>query len=239
MPTLIEEINLPEESATILDRLKYLVKISHKTQAQFARLINIDPSSMSKILADKMPITEQFVNRVVVNLNVSKAWFASGTGVPFGKNEPHNAPNLGDTTVTVCHKPAGAPVYDIDATAGVTPLSRQFTAENIMGYIDMPQLDSKNPIIRVSGDSMEPRVANGAFISIRPINDPSVIMWGSIYLVQLEDYRMVKIIKPCHDDPDKVILHSENPAYDDIVVKRDAILKLFFVEAVLNCQFLS
>lgn len=238
MNPLLEDIALPESSATPLDRLKYLVQLSHKTQAQFARLINIDPSSMSKLLADKMPITEQFINRVVVNLGVSKAWFARGEGVPFAKADTFKTIEA-DGTVKMCREASGSPVYDIDATAGVMPLSRQFTQENIIGYIDMPQLDSRNPIVRVSGDSMVPRVDDGAWISIRPINDPSVILWGSMYLIQLEDYRLVKVIKPCPGNPDKVILHSENPAYDDVEVKRDSIIKLFYVEAVLNCRFMS
>lgn len=238
MNPLLEDIALPEATATPLDRLKYLVQLSHKTQAQFARLINIDPSSMSKLLADKMPITEQFINRVVVNLGVSKAWFARGEGVPFAKAEGIKTITT-EGALTVCREAAGSPVYDIDATAGVTPLSRQFTQENIIGYIDMPQLDSRNPIVRVSGDSMVPRVDDGAWISIRPINDPSVILWGSMYLIELEDYRLVKVIKPCPGNPDKVILHSENPAYDDVEVKRESIIKLFYVEAVLNCRFMS
>lgn len=234
----IDPIEEPKSSATMLERLKYLVKLSHKSQAKFAQLINLDPSSMSRLLAGKLPITEQFVNRVVVNLGVSKDWFTHGDGVPFPKNDPvRNIGNGG--RVTMRTEPKGAPVYDVDATAGPTPISSSFTSENILGYIDLPQINPQYPIIRVSGDSMYPRIPNGAFISIRPINDPSVIVWGSTYLVQLEDYRLVKVIKPCPGKPESVLLHSENADYDDMEVKRDSIQRLFLVEAVLNYDFIA
>lgn len=234
----IDPVHEPEPSATPLDRLRYLVDLSHKSQAKFATMINLDPSSMSRLLSGKMPITEQFINRVVVNLGVSKEWFAHGRGVPFEKGE--GLREIGDGGILMIRpEPKGAPVYDVDATAGAVPISNMFTRENILGYIDLPQVNSKNPIVRVSGDSMSPRIPHGSFVSIRPINDMSVIVWGSTYLVQLEDYRLIKMVKPCPGKSDMVILHSVNPNYDDLEVKRDSIEKLFLVEAVLNYDIIA
>lgn len=234
----IDPVAEPDPSATPLDRLRYLVDLSHKSQAKFATMINIDPSSMSRLLSGKMPITDQFINRVVVNLGVSKDWFAHGNGVPFPKHDPLASLGEGER-VLMRPEPKGAPVYDVDATAGPVPLSSMFTRDNILGYIDLPQVNAANPIIRVFGDSMQPRIPNGAFISIRPIADPSVIVWGSTYLVQLEDYRLIKVVKPCPGKPDSILLHSENSAYDDMEIPRSAIQKLFLVECVLNYEFIA
>ena len=237
MNELIDKIVLPGEHATVLERLRYLLQVSHKTQARFARLINIDPSSMSKVLAGKMPVTEPFINRVVVNLGVSKEWLLHGHGTPFAKGEAIK--DIAAEAVTIREIPKGAPVYDIDSTAGVMPLGHQFTEDKIIGYLDIPGLDPRNPVIRVTGDSMQPVIQDGALISIRPINDLSIIVWGSTYLIQLEDYRLVKVVKPCRSNPDKVILHSENPDYDDMEVPRTAIRRLFLVETVINCRYLA
>lgn len=237
MEHLIDHVKEPSPSATPLDRLKYLVELSHKSQAKFATLINLDPSSMSRILSGKMPITEQFINRVVVNLGVSKEWFAHGRGVPFPKIDALR--EVGEGPLMMRSEPKGAPVYDIDATAGTVPMTNMFSRENILGYIDLPQVNPNNPIIRVSGDSMQPRIPHGSFISIRQINDTSVIVWGATYLVQLEDYRLVKVVKPCPGHPESVILHSENSNYDDIEVRRDAIERLFLVEAIINYDLIA
>lgn len=229
------EICQPEPSATMLDRIKYVRTISRKTQAQFAELINIDPSSMSKVLSGKMPVTESFINRLVVNLGISKQWLTTGHGVPFDKAAPGS---IIDTSSPATNAPKGAPVYDIDVTAGCYPLGSQFTSQNLIGYIDIPTINSENPVVKVTGDSMQPRIPNGSFISIRPIHDPSLLHWGAPYVVELEDYRLVKVIKPCKDDPSKIVLHSENPDYDDMEVKRSEVLRLYLVEAIVNYQSL-
>lgn len=221
--------------AGVVDRLKYLRQMSRKTQAQFARLINIDPSSLSKVLAGKMPATEAFINRVVVNLGVSKQWLLTGRGLPYSKDP---SPSTVSAAAAVSESPKGAPVYDIDVTAGCMPLGSQFTSQNLIGYIDIPTLNSNNPVVKVSGDSMQPRIPNGSFISIRPIQDPSILHWGAPYVVELEDYRLVKVLKPSKTDPTKIVLHSENPDYDDIEIDRRAVLRYYLVEAIVNYQSL-
>lgn len=223
---LIEEVDIPEITAQPLDRVRYLIQVSRKSQNGFAKLLGIDPSSLSKILSEKMPVTEAFMNRVAVNLNVSKEWLATGAGVPFerqGSDKPVQQ---------------GAPVYDIDVTAGCMPLSHMFTDAAILGYIDLPNINANCPVVRVSGNSMSPDIPDGSFIAVRPVRNTSIIAWGSTYVVELEDYRLVKVIRRCREDNSKIILHSINPDYDDMEVPRTDVLRLFLVETVVNYRSL-
>ncbi len=227
---------LPASSSSVLDRLRYLLELSRRTQAQFSRLVGVDPSTLSKILSENFKITDAFINKVVVNLGVSKSWLVEGCGVPFPK---HSEPARVEVEeLDVVQRPAGAPVYDIDVTAGVTPLSQLFTRDRINGYMDIPDIDPRYPIVRVDGDSMKPEVPDGSLISIREISDATVIAWGATYVVQLADYRMVKVIRR-HTDPAKIILHSVNPEYDDMEVDRTKVLKLYLVMKVVTSKTLA
>lgn len=85
---------------------------------------------------------------------------------------------------------------------------------------------------------MSPRICNGAYVSIRPVGLDAPIIWGQIYVVLLDDYRMVKYVRH-HDDPGKVILHSENPDFDDMVIDRSSIVGLFLVESILNYEIVG
>jgi SOS-response transcriptional repressor LexA len=85
---------------------------------------------------------------------------------------------------------------------------------------------------------MSPKICNGSYIQIRPISEDSPIFWGCIYVVVLEDYRLVKIVRR-HADRNKVILHSLNPQYDDMEIDRVDILKLYLVVAVINHEILA
>lgn len=216
-------MQLPGSEATLIDRIRYLIVSMRKTQAEFGRLIDTDASNMSKMLTGRAPISDRTINRIVINLGVSKDWLVDGSDVPFPKPEASIVPAA----------PQGAPVYDIDVTAGHAELSSMFTDERVIGHLNLPNVNPAYPIVRVSGDSMAPRISNGSFISIRPIGADAPIFWGQTYVVVTEDYRMVKVLRR-HHDPDKVILHSYNPDYDDMELPRRLIRSLYLVETVLT-----
>lgn len=226
----------PDQSATVVDRIKYLIKINHKTQAEFGKLINVDATNMSKMLNGHTPVTDGILNRIVVNLGVSKQWLVDGSDVPYAKST--NAPTVLNSGAHMEMSRVGAPVYEIDVTAGSRELSSLFTTERVIGRLNMPGISSDHPIVRVSGDSMSPRISNNSYIQIREINDISTIFWGSIYVVVLEDYRMVKQVRR-HADPSKVILHSLNPDYDDMEINRSQIMSMYLVESIFNYDIIA
>lgn len=217
--------NTMTETATVTDRIRHLINLLRLNQASFAARIGVDPAVVSRVLKGRTAPNESFINRVVVDLGVSKQWLVNGSDVPFPRS-----------TTTPVSK--GAPVYNIDVTAGTTPLSRMFTDERIVGRINLPGIDPELPIVRVSGDSMKPRLNPGCYISIRAVRPDATISWGQIYVVVLADFRFVKYVRR-HTDPAKVILHSENPQYDDIEVLRSDIEGLYLVENVINHDFLA
>ena len=103
-----------EKNAEIIDRIKYLMKEMGLKQVQFAERIGVDTSNLSKYLNAHMPLSESFLNRLVVNLGVSKEWLLDGTDLPFGKT-----PVRVDGEVMASANGGGTPVYDVDVTAGV------------------------------------------------------------------------------------------------------------------------
>ncbi len=230
MGKTFEDPGLPGAGATVIDRIKYLIKLSRNTQASFSTLIGVDPASLSRVLSGKSDPTDGFINRIVVNLGVSKEWLADGADVPFPRGTHAGRSNAEER---------GAPVYDIDVTAGTnTPLSRMFTEERVVGFMKLPGLNPEFPIVRVSGNSMQPKINSGSYISIRPISLDAPISWGSIYVVVLANYRLVKYLRR-NADPLLVTLHSANPDYDDIDIPRREIEGLYLVENVINHDFLS
>ena len=100
------------------------------------------------------------------------------------------------------------------------------------GSITPPAVNRNSYIVKVSGDSMNPVINNGDMLVIREVKN-NLIFWGQIYVVVLEDYRMVKYIRK-HVNPEMVILRSANPNYDDIEIPRTEIKSLVLVENVLR-----
>ena len=208
----------PEKNAEVIARIKYLMKEMGLRQVQFAQRIGVDTSNLSKYLNAHMPLSDSFLNRLVVNLGVSKEWLLEGTDLPFGKTPVRvDTADGGGALGSTGGHPAGTPVYDIDATAGASSgRNGLFAGENIVGWVNLPNMSPNCRIVRVSGDSMAP-----------VIND------GDFYVVQLDDFRLVKYVRR-HTDPNMVVLRSENPNYDDMDVRRSDIHEMLLVQHVLH-----
>ena len=218
-----------EKNAEIIDRIKYLMKEMGLKQVQFAERIGVDTSNLSKYLNAHMPLSESFLNRLVVNLGVSKEWLLDGTDLPFGKT-----PVRVDGEVMASANGGGTPVYDVDVTAGVASGRNElFASENIVGWVNLPNMSPNGRIVRVSGDSMAPVINDGDFVAVREVSNPNQIYWGQIYVVQLDDFRLVKYLRR-HSDPNMVVLRSENPNYDDMDVRRSDIHEMLLVQHVLH-----
>lgn len=232
MKDALDNLALPAPAASVVDRVRYLIKLSRLTQAKFAERVGIDPSNLSRMVSGKMPVTETFMNRLVADLGVAKAWIAHGEGVPFPKDT-----HARDLSHAVGGRVAlsGAPVYDINVSAGSANLSREFTEDRVIGYFSMPGVNPEYPLVRVRGNSMSPRLTDGSWVAIRPVSDTAPILWGQMYVVVLDDYRMIKYVRR-NADPDKITLHSDNPDYDDMEVSRSDVRSLYLVEMVLNFE---
>ena len=74
-------------------------------------------------------------------------------------------------------------------------------------------------------------------VVIREIHNWDDIFYGQMYLILLDEYRMIKYIRRYEqDETNYIILRSENPLYDDIKLHKNKIRKLFVVENVLSVK---
>ncbi|MCM1292503.1 MAG: helix-turn-helix domain-containing protein [Bacteroides sp.] len=225
------------DSSAIIGRIKFLIKKMGVSQSAFAKKLGMDPANISKHLNGHISISQGLLNRISADLGVSKQWLINGVGLPFDKvAEPHVVEEMGQEIVANSQpRPELTPVYDIDVTAGAVSLERDLTSERVIGYVDLPDVRPGGMLVRVYGDSMSPTISDGAFVAIRRITDPDCIFWGQIYVVVLDDFRVVKFLRR-HPDPDMVILRSDNPRYDDMEVRRDKIRGIYLVESILNMK---
>ena len=215
----------------IINRIKYLMQELNYRQVDFAHKIDIDTSNLSKYLNGRLPISDALGNKLVVNLGVSKQWLEDGTDIPFAKAQQVTPLNA-STSIEVPQQ--GTPVYDIDVTAGSLPRARMFADDQIVGWVNIPDMASEGcRIVKVSGDSMSPVISNGDYIAIRELSNLQYIFWGQIYVVILDDYRMLKYVRR-NDNPAMVTLRSANPDYDDMEIARADIRDLMLVQHIIH-----
>lgn len=224
-----------------IQRIKQVMQELNLSQSQFAEKIGIDPSNLSKYLSGKQIIRDSLLNKIVVKLKVSDQWLHFDRG-PMWDGNDITAPVTKECRIPTVSIPMqaisanpqqGAKVYGIDVTAGNFARERMFASDLVIGSINVPSINSDCSIVKVSGDSMQPVICNGDMIAIREITNPDLIFWGQIYVILLDDYRMVKYIRK-HNNPKYVVLRSANPDYDDIDIQKSDIRDLFIVENIIH-----
>ena len=101
----------------------------------------------------------------------------------------------------------------------------------------MPEISKTAKIVTANGDSMEPVIYNGNRVVIREIFNWEDIFYGQIYLILLDEYRMIKYIRRYEqDEKNYIILRSENSRYDDLKLHKSIIRYLFIVENILSVK---
>lgn len=205
-------------------RLEYLIKDVFKMSVlDFSSRYNDTKGVKTyNILRGRNGISNKMLDAIVSSYpEINRNWLLTGEGSMLQKDELEIEEYLRQ----------GVPVYDIDATCGLEV--RDFRDENIIGHIDLPNINKEVIIITARGESMNPIIKNGSMISVREIKNWDFIVYGQIYLVVTPEYRLLKYVRK-HENKDYVLLKSANPDFDDIELSKGDIVKLLLVEDILN-----
>ena len=81
--------------------------------------------------------------------------------------------------------------------------------------------------IKVSGDSMEPDLHNGATILIKRINDAAFIPWGNKMVIDTENGVFVKEVYPIPQNDRRIEARSTNPNYPPFEIPTESIYGLY------------
>jgi len=225
-------MNKKDRLLDVFERLRYEKAIS--TKKEFAERIGFDKTNLSSAFGgSEKYLTDNLFNKIADAFpQFDRVWLLTGEGEMLKTHRNGvieimpEAIHEGDYSGTL--------VYDIDVVCGTDTRNIEFTEDRIIGSVKLPEIRHSSHIITATGDSMEPVIRNGDRIAIREIGSWEMIVYGQIYMVLTDEYRLLKYLRRHKADPENmIILRSANPDYDDIDLKRSKIRKLFVVENVI------
>lgn len=191
---------------TIKQRLIEYLRFKKMGRNKFESLAGISLGYISNL--KKSPGAEQLVKILTAAPDINKTWLLTGEGNML----VDYIPDTRQECVEV-------PLYDVDAVAGLAQLFGG--GGSVLGIIRIPNMPSADGAIRVSGNSMYPLIKAGDIIAYRIVHDIRNILYGDIYILQLEhdgDTQVVlKSIKKS-ENLDCVQLVSYNKEYDPVDV---------------------
>lgn len=178
------------QNAYELARYKKLVK----TQKDFAALIDMSDSNLSKALkGDKQYLTK--------NLDMKIQLFMKTIG--------EDAEQIGETV----------PLLPTSARAGTLADFSQAVKEYDVEKIISP-VKGADYAITVTGDSMAPEYEPGCHVLIKKVFEDQFIEWGKTYVLDSDNGAVIKKIFPT-EDASVVECRSVNPAYPPFRVRTE------------------
>lgn len=212
-----------QEFKNLISRIKYEYSLN---QSQIADSLGVKKTYLSDMINGRVPYNETMSKKIseifpVVNNEQSS----------YNKTIKITESDINESSFS------GTLVYDIDTTCGMDNREIEFAEDRIIGSVNLPEISKTAKIVTANGDSMEPVIYNGNRVVIREIFNWEDIFYGQIYLILLDEYRMIKYIRRYEqDEKNYIILRSENSRYDDIKLHKSKIRKLFIVENILSVK---
>lgn len=219
--------------SAIQERIRKFIEFKGISARKFERDCDLGNAFVRNI-KDSISVTKlEKILQVFPEIN--KDWLITGEGEMLVPQEPLAPVKV--ESFELLMQEQGTPVYNMDATCGEVSRPIEFARDQIIGYVNMPNIPKSSAIIRANGESMKPKINDGDWIAVRQINDMDDIFYGQVYLILTNDYRMLKYIRKYEPDEEHfVLLRSENKDYDDIKMRKNKIIRLFVVENILSLK---
>ena len=164
-----------------------------KTRVEFARLLDINPTTLSGAMRTRPEyLTDKMIGRVKL--------FATSNNLEG---------ELPETTDTI-------PVIPVEAMAGTLQEFFQSVQEYDCERMISP-IKGADYAIKVNGDSMSPEIPNGSHILLKRILEDQFVEWGKIFCLDTANGAVIKRVFPT-DDPEVVECRSINPEYPSFKV---------------------
>ncbi len=195
-------------------KLKYIRHNLGVNQIDMAEAMGITQSMYSRIEKGLYGIQYAQIQCLVDKFNIDSEYLTDDTrGIIRNKDISKEV----DSDYSI-------PYYDIEISAGPITFYQDYK-EMPSQKIEIPFIKDVDLAMPVYGDSMYPKIKNGDIVLLKEV-DKALIMFGEIYLVITNDYRVLKYVRK-HISREHVTLLSENDRFDPVEITKDEILHIF------------
>ncbi len=208
------------------ERLSVAIKKMGLSNQDFAVLIGVDNSGLSKKLNGRQRLTPYIYKLIEVLTDINTKWLRTGKGEMF------------------IHKDTPKVVFKDDKTGGLVSSRPHFISDTMAGGLSESATSDCEPFpvvrhlgeydctISVYGDSMLPTFRSGDVIALRADRETNFLRWGEPHVLDTQDGVILKRIYDGEDD--RIVCKSDNPDYPEFSVPKEAIRHIFRVVGLIR-----
>ncbi len=212
------------DTSTVKGRLLCFLNEKRLSQSEFGRILGVAPTYVGAMRKSLSTDKVARLTRAFPDLN--RDWLLYGEGEML-KDPYDNDDSLIETARYE------VPLLPVAAYAGSLQMWSQSVELRDCEKIVSP-VPGADFAIRISGDSMEPKLHDGSTILIKRINEKAFIPWGNPMVIDSENGVLVKDVYPGTRGSAYIEARSANPKYPPIDVPTSSIYGLYRVMGTVN-----
>ncbi len=130
---------------------------------------------------------------------------------------------------------SGIPLLPVDAIAGVLSGNDAQIMDYECEYYDVPMFRGAEFLIRVSGDSMQPKYYSGDIVACRRLPIDTFFQWNRVYVIGSEQGVILKRVRQGRDES-HIVLVSENTDYAPFELSLSKVHSIALVIGVIRAE---
>jgi len=210
----------------VIEAIKWLLANTEGlNKTALADALGIKPAKFSEILNERMLAGSDIMGTLCGTFGISSRWILTGDG-NMCASEPAIAGE---------HKPLGIPLLPVDAVAGVLSGNDMQVMEYDCEYFDVPTFKGAEFLIRVSGDSMQPKYYSGDIVACKRLPIDTFFQWNRVYVIGSEQGVILKRVRQ-GSDAEHITLVSENTDYAPFELPLNKVHSIALVVGVVRAE---
>lgn len=129
----------------------------------------------------------------------------------------------------------GIPLISVEAMAGVLSGNATQVMDYDCDYYNIPMFKGAEFLIRISGDSMQPKYYSGDIVACKRLPLDTFFQWNRVYVVDSEQGVIIKRVRRGSDDR-HIVFVSDNTAYEPFELPLEKIYSIALVVGVVRAE---
>lgn len=129
----------------------------------------------------------------------------------------------------------GIPLIPIEAMAGVLSGNSTQVMERECEHYNIPMFKGAEFLIRISGDSMQPKYYSGDIVACKRLPLDTFFQWNRVYVADSEQGVIIKRVRRGSDDR-HIVFVSDNTAYEPFELPLEKIYSIALVVGVVRAE---
>lgn len=197
-------------------------------KSQFANMLGVSAQTISAWVARKTFDAELIYAKCS---DVSAKWLLTGQGDMLRSDADAQVQVAAAEPTAV----GGIPLIPIEAMAGVLSGNSMQVMERECEHYNIPMFKGAEFLIRISGDSMQPKYYSGDIVACKRLPLDTFFQWNRVYVVDSEQGVIIKRVRRGSDDR-HIVFVSDNTAYEPFELPLEKIYSIALVVGVVRAE---